>query len=211
MHFLLKNSQGPFSQKALKLLFSIDDFLNTDLPPRTQDPKIIGSILNAKPIKIKMGFCGMCDSNINNEWILNTDRPFYELRHLSDSRILRKSEVEILIRSLENGSLNDFWFSRDSMGCFVKLIKNIFFISNKTIKSIRRKFYVWKILSSRNRWYRSRRGNLYNPIFKATVYPWNDKWNIARFNVHHEGFPSQKYAKKIAFQMWYRNTVGFYE
>lgn len=80
----------------------------------------------------------------------------------------------------------------------------IFFIIDKKISIFYRKFYVWRILSSRGNWYLSRNGNLYNRTFQTTVYPWDGAWNIARFNMHYSGFYSQKYAQKIAFQQWYR-------
>jgi hypothetical protein len=90
----------------------------------------------------------------------------------------------------------------------------VFFIIDKKISIFYRKFYVWKILSSRGSWYLSRNGNLYNQTFQTTVYPWGGAWNIARFNIHYSGFYSQEYAKKIAFQQWYREykthkPIGF--
>lgn len=84
------------------------------------------------------------------------------------------------------------------------ILNCVFFITDRTIRIFYRKFYVWKVLSSRANWYLSKNGNLYNPTFRATVYPWNGEWNIARFNMHYSGFHSQEYAKKISFQKWYR-------
>lgn len=33
--------------------------------------------------------------------------------------------------------------------------------------------------------------NLYNPTLAATVYKWGTTWNIARYDVHYEGFQSK--------------------
>lgn len=86
-----------------------EDSYARDLPPRTQDVKLIASIFKSRPIKISSGFCGMCDSNITDEWVLSNDRPSYELRHLVDVGRLRKSELEIIIRNLEEGTLDNCW------------------------------------------------------------------------------------------------------
>ncbi|HXH54355.1 MAG TPA: hypothetical protein VNK03_01235 [Gammaproteobacteria bacterium] len=83
-------------------------------------------------------------------------------------------------------------------------LSSVFFIIDKKISIFYRKFYVWKVLSSRGNWHLSRNGNLYNPTFQTTVYPWDGAWNIAKFNMHYTGFYSQEYAKRIAFQQWYR-------
>lgn len=65
--------------------------------------------LKSKPIIVASGFCGMCDSDIrSNTWVLNNERPLYELRHLIDIRISR-DEYSILVQALEKGLLDNYW------------------------------------------------------------------------------------------------------
>jgi hypothetical protein len=90
---------------------------------------------------------------------------------------------------------DDYWNSKE-------FIKNIFALYKKALVKCFRKIYVWYIFSSKNKWYLSKNYNLYNPVFRATVYLWEDGWNIARFNVHYKGYRSQNHAQQVAFKMW---------
>ncbi len=109
--------------KNKNLLLEIEDFINENLPPRTNDAKIIADTLLSKPIKLRYGFCGMCDSNIRNEWVINNDLPHFELRHLAHIEVLRISEIKILIDALEKNELNNF-FKKNIKNNFLEKISN---------------------------------------------------------------------------------------
>ncbi|MCO7729092.1 DUF5710 domain-containing protein [Brucella intermedia] len=76
------------------------------LPPRSEDPLKLLKLIKVRPVKIKTGFCGMCDSAIKDEWCLSTKKPHYEIRHLAERSIgvLRPSELPIIIAELERQS-----------------------------------------------------------------------------------------------------------
>jgi ribosomal protein S18 acetylase RimI-like enzyme len=193
------------------ILLEKEDGAKRFLPPRSLDPKIIANLLKKKPIKIKEGFCRVCNKTVYNTWALNSSL-IYELDHLTEIGVLRDTELKILIQALEAEELKFHWIpllSRFSEPLSLKTIIDIFFqFFHSSVKEIRlflREIHVWRVLSSRERWYVSQRGNLYNPVFRATIYPWNESYNIARFERHHQGYYSHEYAKKVAFKMWYRD------
>ncbi len=75
-------------------------------PPRSTDPRELCNIIGGVPVKVERGFCGMCDSNISNEWCLpDHGRSEFELRHLVDIGRLRQTEYEILLIALERGEV----------------------------------------------------------------------------------------------------------
>ncbi len=65
-------------------------------------------------------------------------------------------------------------------------------------------FYILYLFLVKNNWYRSKRGNFCNSIIGATVYRYGEGWNIARYNIHYDGFQSREEAKNAAFWMWLR-------
>lgn len=86
---------------------------------------------------------------------------------------------------------------------FLTQIKLLIDELTKFTKIWARKIYVWRVLSVRNGWYLSKNSNHYNPTLQATVYKsYRDGWNIARFNVHYEGYKTKKLAQEAAFKMW---------
>ncbi len=88
------------------LLSEIERFRNEELPPRSEDPLILLSLLDKKPIKIGYGFCGMCDSIMRDEWTFELDNGRYDLYHLVNHfKLLRISEYDILIKYLEEDLL----------------------------------------------------------------------------------------------------------
>jgi len=90
------------------LLSEIDQFHNEKLPPRSDDPLILLSVLNKKPIKISYGFCGMCDSTMHDEWMFELDKGRYDLYHLVNHfKLLRISEYNILRKYLEEELLKN--------------------------------------------------------------------------------------------------------
>jgi hypothetical protein len=76
-------------------------------PPRTTNPIEICRIIDCIPVKIQKGFCGMCDSNIWDEWVLPYNNPYccYELRHLCDVELINIKEYKILVNALEEGKI----------------------------------------------------------------------------------------------------------
>jgi hypothetical protein len=75
-------------------------------------------------------------------------------------------------------------------------------------RHIHRRIYVWKILSARHKWYKNRKGNLYNPKLDATISPtWVCTWNLSRFDQHYAGLESKESAQKIAFKMWIKKRL----
>ena len=90
------------------LLSEIDQFRNEELPPRSNDPLVLMSMLDKKPIKIRYGFCGMCDSTMQNQWTFELDNDHYDLYHLINHfKLLRRSEYNILIKYLEEDLLKN--------------------------------------------------------------------------------------------------------
>lgn len=192
-----------------------EDKSKRSLPPRTEDVRAIANVLWVKPVKTHGFFCGMCDSNVHNEWIIRERGRFcYELRHLPDIGVLRDSELKILIEALEKGELTYHWVPflpttiKEKLPTLINKLTNFIQRYQKKFNMICRNIHVWNVLSSRKRWYLSKNRNLYNPIFEATIYSWNEGYNIARFGCHHEGFYSQEYAKKTAFKMWYKDRFN---
>lgn len=85
----------------------------------------------------------------------------------------------------------------------VKLTILIFSKTCALYAYIRRKVYVWRILSVRNRWYVTKKGYFYNPKLKATIHPsWECTWNITQLTDHYNGFESKETAQHVAFKMW---------
>jgi Domain of unknown function (DUF5710) len=80
------------------------------LPPRTKDPREIFRLSKLTAVPRRMsGFCGMCDSNVQNEWCLGDakhSQSLYELHHIAQlcDSPLRPSELRVLIHALEDGS-----------------------------------------------------------------------------------------------------------
>ena len=71
-----------------------------------------------------------------------------------------------------------------------------------------RRIYVWKILSARHKWYKSKKGNLYNPKLNATISPtWVCTWNLSRFDDHYDGLESKESAQDIAFKIWMKKRL----
>ncbi len=175
------------------------------LPPRTYDAKLIATVLKSRPIKIPYGFCDMCDSHIRNEWVLTHHRPYCELRHLVDSGILRESEMSILIENLAQGTLDDYWSNPSLISKPTFLQKLIYLFS-----LLKKFFFKIKIFFVKRKWYRSKKGNLYNPVIGATVYKYADNWKIAKDDIHYSGFSSEKEAQQHAFQMWLE-TKGYHD
>jgi hypothetical protein len=75
----------------------------------------------------------------------------------------------------------------------------------KRRKIYNRTKYIKSLFSARSYWYLSRNFNPHNRIIQATVYKWNDSWNIARYGVHHEGYATETSAKKAAFKMFIKD------
>ncbi|MCE3230224.1 MAG: hypothetical protein K0R52_152 [Alphaproteobacteria bacterium] len=188
-----------------------EDKSTRELPPRTLDPKVIARVLSKKPVKIEYGFCGMCDSNLSNEWVLDKERPQCELFHLSDCGALRISEVEILINALERGELDDLWIEnshtpntdflaklsdhKSFIYIIVFLIKSIFILTYRLLQSL-------PVFIAKNNWRRSRKGNMYNPTLEATVYRYSYYWKIARYGEYLGAFDTEKEAMDAAFEIW---------
>lgn len=82
------------------------------LPPRSKDFREILKVAGVSPVKISYGFCGACDSDIHDEWVVkrpnNGTRFCIELSHLSDwvgidiENRVRPSEMKILLSELES-------------------------------------------------------------------------------------------------------------
>ncbi len=73
---------------------------------------------------------------------------------------------------------------------------------------IHRKIYVWKTLSARHKWYKGKKGNLYNPKLNATITPtWVCTWNLSRFDDHYDGLDSKESAQDIAFKIWMKKRL----
>lgn len=87
-------------------------------------------------------------------------------------------------------------------------MKNAWLFLKKIFVNIRKAIRNARISSARNNWRVSRNGNMYNPACEATVYDWENGWNIARYNVHHQGFSSKKAAMDEAFKMWLKDRYG---
>lgn len=190
-------------------LIPTESYPNPAAPLNTEDPAIIASKLTHKPIKIKYGFCKMCDSRIQNEWTFGDK---YCLHHLVYQGILKENELKILIKYLENNQLDNHWDTdvriensqlNNNYGRYlINVSKNVLISTIKYFKLFFRKVYVRRTLANRKLWKISARGNFYNPVFQATVYPYAGKWNIARFNIHYSGYDSKNSAQKNSFRMW---------
>jgi|GEM_PF-305258 len=71
-----------------------------------------------------------------------------------------------------------------------------------------RKIYVWKTLSARHKWYKSKKENLYNPKLNATIFPtWVCTWNLSYLEEHYHGLESLESAQDIAFKMWMKKRL----
>jgi hypothetical protein len=92
---------------------------------------------------------------------------------------------------------------------FLTCLKKLLIDVRKKKYMFFRKIYVRRILPTRSKWFLSRNHNLYNPTIKATIYRWNDAYNIARFGNHYEDYQSQKEAKKDAFRMWLEESRAY--
>lgn len=201
----------PISLKEKYAIFqSLPEFQDQSLPSRTRDPFVIASFLSEKPAKVSYGFCGMCDSTLSNEWVFSTNRQ-YELRHLVDRKILRTSELDLLINALETKKLDNFW-DNDSQES-----TNFNDISENYVNKFK-ELHKWKILSTqildgikitativyhfwiKSQWHPTRNGNIYNPALDVTVYKWFDDWVFAKDNIHYKGHLSKKHAKLAAFK-----------
>ena len=67
----------------------------------------------------------------------------------------------------------------------------------------KRRLYVWKILSTRKKWYVNKEGSFYNPKLKATIRPnWECSWTLSRLQNQYNGFESKEIAQDAAFKMW---------
>lgn len=73
------------------------------MPPRDTDGSVLCELIGCRPVLIEHGFCGMCDSKVSREWCVDTERPHYEIRHLTEHGIgaLRPNELPILEAWLE--------------------------------------------------------------------------------------------------------------
>lgn len=190
------------------------------LPPRTHDVNLIASVFKSRPIKISYGFCGMCDSNITNKWVLDNNRPLYELRHLVDIGKLRESELEIIIRNLEDKTLDNYWsitpYSLQPDPSFIsnksfKSLKgwnfftNIFLIFKYVFISIRKFFIKLRIKRAKRYWFISKNGNFYNPILEATVFRYGSTWSIARYGSYFGSFERKEDAMDEIFHIWLKD------
>ena len=191
----------------MSFLLQREDESKRDLPPRTHNPQIIASVLKEKPIKIKSGFCAMCDSSIYEEWVLNEKNRDYELRHLADIGALRYSEVGILIHALETEKLKNHWNKHLNIIVFLSKTIKIFKI---VILKIKKLLWSFCIFLGRQQWRVSKNNNLYSPMFRATIYPWNRTYNIARYGIHYKGFYSIEDAMDATFKVWLKNTLFWY-
>lgn len=71
-----------------------------------------------------------------------------------------------------------------------------------------RRVYVWKTLSARHKWYKSKKENLYNPKLNATIFPtWVCTWNLSYLDEHYHGLESLESAQDIAFKMWMKKRL----
>lgn len=120
-------------------------------------------------------------------------------------KIVKKIKYIRLLLSYYSVLIKFFLFSK--LPVFFKQIKLIIRELLKLIKSWPRKIYVWQVLSVRNRWYLSQNKNHYNPTLEATVYQWGEGWNIARFNIHYQGYKTKKRAQEAAFKMWMQERL----
>lgn len=78
------------------------------LPPRSTDPEEICALLRVVPVKVAHGFCGMCDSQVSNEWCLQgPDGAVSDLSHCAQNPgdVLRRSEYDLLVEALEHSNV----------------------------------------------------------------------------------------------------------
>lgn len=64
------------------------------------------------------------------------------------------------------------------------------------------KIHIWLV---KHNWHLSRNFNHYNPILGATVYKSGKTWNIARHNIHYNGYSTKRAAKAEALEMWLKD------
>ena len=73
------------------------------LPPRDTNGAVLCKLIGVRPQLIEHGCCGMCDTRFSREWCISTERPHYEIWHLThhDIGVLRPNELPILESWLE--------------------------------------------------------------------------------------------------------------
>ena len=83
-----------------------------------------------------------------------------------------------------------------------RCFKNITFFLKCFFKSIWIFLIILYVKLAKHNWHLSKNYNHYNPSLEATVYKWGKTWNIARHNVHYNGYKTKRLAKQAAFEMW---------
>jgi hypothetical protein len=92
-----------------------------ELPPRTENPEVLLALLNpTKVVRRDAFFCGMCDSDRGEEWLIFTDSPLVpagfcvchpgsiDILCRLEVGLLRPSEGRLLRVALEDGRLDGF-------------------------------------------------------------------------------------------------------
>ena len=83
-----------------------------------------------------------------------------------------------------------------------KLIKKSLLMVKHVFIPIKIFFIKLKIKSVKNSCYLAKRGNYYNPTLGSTVYGYDDKWRVARYNTHFGFFVSKKETMNTVFYVW---------
>lgn len=84
------------------------------LPPRSTDPEELCERIGGLPVKVKYGYCRICDSSLSNDWCVGEPDHFRELWHyahppgdfnIPDDKTLRESELTLLVTALDSGQV----------------------------------------------------------------------------------------------------------
>lgn len=199
-------------------LYKKEDVIIRNFLPRLTDPIRVLNIFKYRPIKVLNGFCDVCDQKIENSWFIGGTEILFELKHLVQFGILRIDELEILIRSVESQRYKYYWIEKSwlysKVSAFLDYI-SIDKILNYDTKTSIKDFWLFlqnifrnrRKSSGKNRWYLSKKQNLYNPLFEATIYAWDQNYNIARLGFHHKGFESIAIASERSCIMWIEDNL----